>query len=473
MPYFYKQGVVKPGLKKLSLPSNVFLNFRPVTNLPYFSKLLERCVFSQLEDHLISNMLIPSSQSAYRKLHSTETSLLKVSNDILEALNAGKCTLLVTLDLSAAFDTVNHQMLLSRYKTRFGMNGTVLKWMTAYLQDRTQSVQIGDSQSDLVIVKTGFPQGSVLGGPKYNMHATPLDELISLHDINNQAYADDSNLYISFDMRDETSTSVAFSQMEHCLADVEFWMVKNELKLNCTKTVAVLFKPPNQSFIHQPTTLKVGSAIVGISTHFESLGVVFDQHMKMDKQVNYVTKSAYFQMRKISRVRRQLDRGITETLVNSLVTSRLDYCNSLLSALPKKTIKKLQYAQNAAAKTIMLAKKRDHVTPLLKELHWLPISRRCDFKVLVTAFRILNNSAPPNISNLVTEYVQSRRLRSANQRSLTRHGIPRNNYGKRAFINNAVSLWNDLPPEIRKLNSLSEFKATLKTHYFRLRYGPE
>ena len=110
---------------------------------------------------------------------------------------------------------------------------------------RTQSVQVGSSQSDVVFVKTGFPQGSVLGGPKYTMHTTPLDELIDLHDVDNQAYADDSNLYISFDLRSETATAQAFSQMEHCLADVEFWMTKNELQLNCSKTVVVLFKPPN------------------------------------------------------------------------------------------------------------------------------------------------------------------------------------------------------------------------------------
>ena len=282
VPSLYKEGIVRPGLKKPSLDSNIFSNFRPVTNLSYFSKTLERCVFSQLEDHLNANKLIPSSQSAYRKLHSTETSLLKVSNDILAALNDGKCTLLVTLDLSAAFDTVNHQMLLERYRVRFGMNGTVLSWMTSYLQNRTQSVQVGSSQSDVVFVKTGFPQGSVLGGPKYTMHTTPLDELIDLHDVDNQAYADDSNLYISFDLRSEAATAQAFSQMEHCLADVEFWMTKNELQLNCSKTVVVLFKPPNQIFSHQPTTLKVGSDHVGISSHFESLGVVFDQHMETD-----------------------------------------------------------------------------------------------------------------------------------------------------------------------------------------------
>ena len=193
--------------------------------------------------------------------------------------------------------------------------------------------------------------------------------------------------------------------------------------------------------------------------------------MRLDKQVNRITKSVYLQIRKISKVRRQLNRRITETLVNTLVTSRLDYCNSLLCGVPKKTIKKLQCAQNASARLIMLAKKRDHVTPLLRELHWLPVTYRSDFKTLIITYKVLNGLAPQNINNLLTAYVPRRNLRSANQRFLDRPTISRNNFGKRAFANISVSLWNNLPLSVRKSDSLSEFKAKLKTHLFILHYG--
>ena len=471
VPSFFKNAVVLPTLKKHGLDTNDFSNYRPISNLPYLSKLLERSVFSQLERHLTENNLLPSSQSAYRKLHSTETSLLRVTNDILTALNNGNSTLLVTLDISAAFDTVNHQMLLDRYSERFMINGTFLAWMASYLKGRTQAIKIGSYLSNALAVDTGFPQGSVLGGPKYTMHTAPLDELITLHSINNQSYADDTNLYVSFDLRDAAATSMAFSQMEHCLADVHFWMAKNKLQLNCSKTVVVLFKPPTQNFSHHPTTLKVGTKHIKISPQFKTLGVILDKHMRLDKQVNRITKSVYLQIRKISKVRRQLNRRITETLVNTLVTSRLDYCNSLLCGVPKKTIKKLQCAQNASARLIMLAKKRDHVTPLLRELHWLPVTYRSDFKTLIITYKVLNGLAPQNINNLLTAYVPRRNLRSANQRFLDRPTISRNNFGKRAFANISVSLWNNLPLSVRKSDSLSEFKAKLKTHLFILHYG--
>ena len=248
-------------------------------------------------------------------------------------------------------------------------------------------------------------------------------------------------------------------------------MVANKLKLNCDKTVVVLFKPKSQNPVHQPKSLLVGDEVVEISDHFTSLGVVFDSHMKMERQVNMVTKSMYFQLRRISSIRRQLNRAVTETLVNTLITSRLDYCNSLLCFLPKTVTRKLQVAQNSAAKTIMFAKKRDHATPLLKELHWLPVHFRSEFKVLILAFKAFHGSAPDDVKNLLSEYVPPRNLRSVNQRLLTHPSVPKKNFGARAFLNCAVSLWNGLPLSIRKAETLSDFKAKLKTHYFVLHFG--
>ena len=472
VPASFKNAIVFPSIKEYDSDLTDVSNYRPVSNLPYLAKLLEKVVYAQLEQHLTAHTLLPASQSAYRKTYSTETSLLKVTNDILSALNQGKSTLLVTVDISAAFDTVNHQMLLERYSNLFGLKDMVLSWFASYLSRRTQAVQVGTEVSSVVEMDCGFAQGSTLGGPKYTMFSTPLDELFKLHEVNHQSYADDSNAYISFDMKDPSDTAAAVTQMEHCLSDVKRWMVQNKLKVNYEKTKAVIFHPPRAAIeIEQNMTIKMDNYKISIAQELKSLGVILDSKMKMNKHVNRTTSTAYYHLSKISKVRKQFNRSTTETFVNTFITSRLDYCNSLICSLPNKLLQKLQRVQNSAAKLIMLKKKRDHVTPLLKELHWLPIKYRSEFKILVITWKILHSSAPENIVNLITQYKPLRNLRSSNENFLIRSSIPRNCSGHRAFSNLSPFLWNGIPSAIRKIHSLSEFKSKLKSHFFIEHFG--
>ena len=181
VPHFFKSATVFPCIKEFDMDPNDLNSYRPVSNLPYLSKLLEKVVYSRIEKHLSLYNLLPVNQSAYRKSHSTESSLLKINNDILSAFDRGKCTLMVTLDISAAFDTVNHAALLKRYEQYFGFSDSVLHWMKSYLTGRQQAVQIGQSRSEALAVDSGFPQGSNLGGLKFNMFSTPLEDIISIH----------------------------------------------------------------------------------------------------------------------------------------------------------------------------------------------------------------------------------------------------------------------------------------------------
>ena len=333
-------------------------------------------------------------------------------------------------------------------------------------------VKIGNTCSESTTVDSGFPQGSVLGGLKYTMYTTPLDKLIVAHLVNHEDYADDTNLYMSFNLRSPADTAETVTRMENCLTDVETWMLRNRLKLNRKKTEVVVFVPPRQKSIDfLPTSVKVANLQIPVATHFKSLGVILDKHMTMTKQVNSTSKSAFFHLRKISKARNYFDREITKTLVSSLVTSRLDYCNSLLCLLPKRTTRKLQCAQNAAAKTIFLAGRRTHVTPLLKQLHWLPVIYRSMFKVLVLTYKAVSGMAPEYLTDLITEYQPTRNLRSSNERLLVHPRIQRNNYGCRAFCNVSPSMWNKLPAAVRKVETLAEFKSKLKSHFFIEHFG--
>ena len=351
VPKAFKHALIKPVLKKFNLDTEDLSSYRPVSNLPFLAKVLEKIVYSRLEDHLSSNKLLAKYQSAYRRGYSTETLLLRMSNDILTSLDRGNAVLLVTLDISAAFDTVNHQMLLERYKNYFGIEGIALKWLTSYLTERQQSVSIGSEKSLPKSLECGFAQGSVLGGPKYNMFTSPVEELINLHQLNSKCYADDTNVYQSFNILDGTALPVG--QIECCLDDVSRWMVKNRLKLNPDKTEVILFLPKNQMkrFPLESISIRVGPDIIQPVVQIKSLGVILDSTMSMDQHVSSVTSNAWHQLRRISRVRSKITKSVAEMLVNALVTTKLDYCNSLLAQLPAKTVRKFQRLQNAAAKT--------------------------------------------------------------------------------------------------------------------------
>ena len=168
--------------------------------------------------------------------------------------------------------------------------------------------------------------------------------------------------------------------LQNCICDVKLWMTRNLLKLNEDKT-EIIFFTPRKSLSLSDVCLYFESEIIKPVSSVKNLGVQFDQHMTMEKQVNAVTKSIYFHLRNIGKIRKFLDTDSTKSLVQSLVISRLDVCNSLLSNLPKRLTSKLQRAQNSAARLITRVKRRDHITPSLKELHWLPIVYRIKYKV--------------------------------------------------------------------------------------------
>ena len=199
----------------------------------------------QLVDCIDNNGLCEVFQSAYRANHSTETALIRVYNDIAMSTDNHKSVVLVLLDLSAAFDTVDHSLLLSRLSTRFGICDLALDWFCLYLSDRTQYVRIQDVTSDVHSLPCGVPQGSVLGPLLYSLYTSPLGDIARSHDLSYHFYADDTQLYLSFETSSPEDLSTCKSALEDCVKDIDLWMLENKLKLNCGKTeIIVYFHPP-------------------------------------------------------------------------------------------------------------------------------------------------------------------------------------------------------------------------------------
>ena len=209
-PSTFKHALVKPLLKKHNLPQDELSSYRPISNLNFVSKVLERIIHARISSHLESFPSITPFQSAYRQFHSTETALLRIQNDLLLAINKQKVSALVLLDLSAAFDTIDHKILLSRLSSFYGLSSTALNLIASYLLNRTQSVSVQSHSTPPSSIFTGIPQGSVLGPLLFSLYTSPVSQIFTKASISYHLYADDTQIYISFSPNSLMTVSPCF-----------------------------------------------------------------------------------------------------------------------------------------------------------------------------------------------------------------------------------------------------------------------
>ena len=463
VPSSLKLANIRPILKKPGLDKNAMQNYRPISNLPFLSKVMERAAFSRLTDHLLDNEILDSHQSAYRAHHSVETVLVSLTDHLLKQMDEGNLTALVLLDVSSAFDTVLHSLMIDRLK-EFGVTSTALRWFISYLSDRFQRVCIDGVKSDATPLTYGVPQGSVGGPLLFSIYTQPLGELIKRHNVGHHSYADDIQLFISFPPCGHNLMS-AIKRLEECVVDISGWMTQNNLKLNGGKTEFMILGSKVMLNKIPGSFITVCDDQISPTTKCRNLGVVIDSNLTLNHHVSHTCKAIRFQLRNLSHIRRFLTRKATETMVHSLISSRLDFCNSLLIHLPDYQLQRLQQLQNSAARLVTLTKGTTHISPIIQALHWLPVRQRIIFKVILLVYQALHCTAPSYIQDLVRLYEPPRRLRSAHTQLLC---IPRSrhSWGRRSFSSSGPELWNSLPPHLRNENSYSQFKSLLKTFLF-------
>ncbi|KAF7239662.1 putative RNA-directed DNA polymerase from transposon BS [Varanus komodoensis] len=374
----------------------------------YAVAVLERVVAGQLQALLDETDYLDPFQSGFRPRYGTESALVALYDDLCREKDRGSASLLALLDLSAAFDTIDHGILLDRL-AGLGVGGTALQWFRSYLNGRFQKVVLGDYGSAPWQLCHGVPQGSILSPLLFNIYMKTLGEVIKRCGLWNHQYADNTQLYLSF----STNPGEAVAVLNRCLAEVMGWMRANKLKLNPDKTEVLLVG--GSGFGEGELNLVLNGVALPPRDKVRSLGVLLDPELSLEAQVTAAARSAFLQLWLIHQLRPYLENDCLATATHALVTSRLDFCNALYVGLPLKMVRILQLVQNRAARLLTGTERYVHMTPVLCQLHWLPIEVRAKFKVLVMTYKALNGLGPGYLKKRLRPYMPSRPLRSAGE----------------------------------------------------------
>ena len=245
MPKSLKHAIVRPLLKKASLGKDTVSSYRPLSNLTQLSKVIEKVVALRIMSHVSDQQMVESFQSAYRKKHSTETELLYVISAVKTAMDKKQGAILLLVDFSSAFDTIDHNILIRRLRLRYGFVGKTLDWVISYLKERTQRVVIGDQSSSTTTLTRGVPEGSIFGPLLFSLYVQPIGDIIRAHGLFFHQYADDLQVYAHFDLN-HSALSAAVKQMEDCLDEEKVWMARNSMFMDDGKTQ---YLPNMQSWI--------------------------------------------------------------------------------------------------------------------------------------------------------------------------------------------------------------------------------
>jgi hypothetical protein len=454
VPTKLKQAKVIP-IHKNNDPSQ-FTNYRPISVLPAFSKLLEKLMYNRLISFINKHNVLTNSQYGFRTNHTTHMALIDLLTKVNDALIKKHHVLGIFLDLSKAFDTINHNILTTKLE-HYGIRGIALQWFRHYLTNRQQFVYVHSTKSSLKPLTCGVPQGSILG---------PLLFLIYINDITQVStelsyiiFADDTNLLISHPDYQELQN---ITNRE--LSKLSKWFKSNKLSLNIKKTNCMTFSLSRHKkhninlFIDDQPILQVES------TKF--LGITVDRKLTWTAHINNILVKASRPVGVLSKLKHFLPAHTLKTLYNSLIMPHLSYCNIIWGNTCSSRLKSINILQKRAIRYISLAKYRAHTNPLFKKHKLLTINDINIYQTALFMFKYTTDSLPAAFNSY---FLLNRDLHSHRTRQTNHFRLPNDHTtlsSRRSIRYFGAKIWNDIPSIIRQSSSLNVFKHKLKGHLF-------
>ena len=402
-PDYLKIAKVIPLFKKED--ATLFDNYKPISILPALSKAVERVIFNQLHEYFKINNLYYDSQYGFRERHSTEFASLELIDRLVCDLDQGETPINIYMDLSKAFDTLNHDILLHKHQY-YGIKGPALELFKSYFTNRKQYVELENTKSHFINISTGVPQGSILG---------PLLFIIYINDITSASplfrpiiYADDTTLFTTLSiLKNSNSTHDLSYNTNNELSKICEWLKINKLSLNAKKTKYMIFHKPQKKLtkymiFHKPQkkltipTLQIDGNELESVNEFCFLCIIFDKHLSWNNHVDKVSCKISQTIGVMNRLKNFLSSNILQTLYNSLILPRLNY--GILAWGHKSD--RLFKLQKRAVRIINHSKYNSHSEPIFKSLKILKLHDLHKHKQLIFYYKLVNNMLPFYFSQL-------------------------------------------------------------------------
>ena len=376
-------------------------------------------------------------------------------------------TALTVIDLSTAFDMVDHQVPIEVLRNKFGNDGVALEWYKAYLYPRGCHIKVRDSISKVMDLPFSVPQGFCSGANLYSAYASTPQEVIP-KGIDLYGFADDHRYTNSFNAKSRDKEEARIKEFEECATNIKTWMDENRLKMNNSKTEFIMFGL--QQHLQKCTTniININREEIPKSDCIKYLGGWVSALLSFKTHIFKKCQAAVVNLVKIPNIMKYLTEGTTKTLLLVLVLSYLDYANAILAGLPECNSNKMQRIENITTKLAMKARKHDSTTTALKKLHWLPIRARIEHKLLTLIYKCLQGSAPQYLRELIKEEKPRRYgLQSSSEyKHLHVPRTARKTLAARSFSAKGTVLSSKFPANTRKHKTLNTFKSNLNTYLF-------